>query len=81
MIGTIIINGWRYAGKTFLGTILVIKDNRPVRAKVFAATYVSQEGWKAQEVYGGAANNLIGLMVVDEAGKRQGMVQGLQDLP
>jgi hypothetical protein len=40
-----------------------------------------KSGWTAEETFSGPRNKRIGLLVRDETGKPQGLVQEVSDLP
>jgi hypothetical protein len=69
MKGIIKFKGWSYAGSIKL------------RPGLLSERYRNDEGWIAEEVFSGARNKLIGLLVRDESGEALGMVKTVRDLP
>jgi hypothetical protein len=69
MRGTITFNGWS------------LSSARKLRPGLYSQTYRNREGWTAVEMFAGADNHLVGIVVYDEKGKSQGTVERPSDLP
>ena len=68
-LAVVFFRGWEHSGSTRL------------KKGLYSNRYRNQEGWTAQEVFGGAKDNFIGLQVHDSEGQFVGMAQKVEDLP
>ena len=64
------INGWR-----------LVKSVQVCHGCIEAYYKHSQTGWTARELHRGPKNSRIGILVIDENGKSQGLVKRVTDLP
>jgi hypothetical protein len=69
MKGMISFNGW------------TLSTNRKLRPGLYSQTYRNREGWRAEELFAGGDNHLVGIVVYDETGKSQGTVKCVAELP
>ena len=64
------VNGWQFKASVYVCN--GVKQDHYVNP---------QTGWSAREIHRGPNNVYMGLLVLDETGKSQGVVQRITDLP